>query len=381
MTTHTTTHGSFVPRDNGAAEHFPVKPLKPQIALARALAVEDPAALFTPPIPLRAIQALSHNTRRAYRADWCTFVECCRRFGFLPLPASAEAVETFIEWRSPEQEKLVEAKAYRYVRAGEPRDPLSAAALTRALSAIGAVHRWLALPDPTQDEDVTATLKINIDGRRVQKQKDPLRWAQIEVALTTLGDDLRSLRNKAMVALAHSTLLRRAELVASQHEDYRRTPGEEHARLVVTRTKTKDADEEIFRHVTREAVEHLERWLKAAEIKSGPMFRGVTPNNRVKNEALNAAQVSRIFKEIARVAGVHDIERIGGHSTRIGATHDLKVFGADTLDIMHEGRWASHKMPKRYLDGLESERGAMAQMARARMVQSRSEENTSESDS
>lgn len=29
----------------------------------------------------------------------------------------------------------------------------------------------------------------------------------------------------------------------------------------------------------------------------------------------------------------------------IGATHDLKLFGADTLDIMQQGRWESHTNP------------------------------------
>ena len=48
------------------------RPLKPDVALARQLAAHDPTALFTPPIPLRRIQAKSLNTRRAYRADWCT---------------------------------------------------------------------------------------------------------------------------------------------------------------------------------------------------------------------------------------------------------------------------------------------------------------------
>lgn len=343
-----------------------VRPLKPDVALARSLALTDPAALFTPPIPLRRIQAKSPNTRRAYRADWCTFVECCEQRGFQPLPAAPEAVEAFIEWRSPEQPHLIEEQAYRYLRAGEPRRPLSAAALDRAIAAISAVHRWLQYPDPTQDEDVRATRDINTEKRRVQRQKDPLRWAQIEVALAAMENDLRSLRNKALVAMAHSTLLRRAELVARQVEDYRRVDGESFARLVVGYTKTQDEEEEVFRHLTPEAVAHLERWLAAASITEGPLFRGVTPNHRVKSTALTSAQVARIFKDVARLAGVVNVERIGGHSTRIGATQDLKLFGADTLDIMQEGRWESHKMPKRYLRGLSSDDGAMARMARDR---------------
>jgi hypothetical protein len=96
------------------------------------------------------------------------------------------------------------------------------------------------------------------------------------------------------------------------------------------------------------------------------LFRGLTPNWRVKSSALCAAEVGRTFKVIARLAGIADISRIGAHSTRIGATHDLKLFGADTLDIMQDGGWKSPLMPKRYLQGLETDRGSMARMSRAR---------------
>ena len=336
--------------------------LTPELALARAIATDQPAELFSSSLGFRPVQALAENTRRAYRADWASFVQCCALHGHLHLPATPAAVETFIEWRSPEQPALVEQQMYKFVGPGAPRAPVSSASLSRALAAIAAVHRWLRLANPVDDEGVTAALRINTRGRRTQSHKDPLRWEHLERAMQRMGEDLWALRDKAMVSVAYTTMLRRAELVALTVSDYRRVPGEHFGRMALRTTKTDDGQHEKYRHVSAEAVIHLETWLAAAKIGQGALFRGITPDRRVKAIALGAAEVGRTFKIIARLAGIEDISRIGAHSTRIGATHDLKVFGADALDIMHEGGWKSPMMPNRYRKGLESDEGAMARM-------------------
>lgn len=340
--------------------------LDPEIALARELAVHAPRKLFDPHEGLRAIQALAANTRRAYGSDWLCFVECCRIYGHSALPATSAALETFIEWRSPEQPRLLEQGMYKYVRMGEARRPASSASLSRALAAIAAVHAWLGFEDPTTVRRVRDTYKINTSGRRVQRHKDPLRWAALEAAFDKLGDDLPALRARALAAIAYSTLFRRAELVSLQVDDYERVLGTDYGRIAVRKTKTEDGTEQKYRHVSAAATAHLDRWTAAARIHSGPLFRGLTAQGRVKETALPAGEVARTFKYLAALAGIKDIQRIAGHSTRIGATHDLKAFGADTLDIMHDGGWKSPMMPKRYLQGYASDEGAMARMARAR---------------
>lgn len=358
--------GEWIPAAAAAADDA----LSPEVALGRDYAVNNPRALFEPQLGLRSVQKLASNTRRGYAADWEAFVECCRRHGFRPAPASAAAVETFIEWRSPEPppetKEGEKPKFYKYVKPGMARQPLSAWSLRRALAAIGAVHRWLKYADPTRDQDVKDTLKINVAGRQVQSHKDPLRWEHLERAFAQMGEDLWGLRDKALASVGHSTMFRRSELVALTVEDYRRERGQAFGRMVVRNTKTEDPKDLKFRHVAPEAVRYLEAWLKAANITRGPLFRGITPNRVVMETALGAGEVARTLKIIARLAGIQDVSRIAGHSTRIGATHDLKLFGADTLDIMQDGGWKSPMMPKRYLQGLESDRGAMARMSAAR---------------
>jgi integrase len=150
----------------------------------------------------------------------------------------------------------------------------------------------------------------------VQSTQDPLRWVRIAPALEAMGDEQRSLRNKAMVATAHATVLRRAELVALERKHFRRDPTEDHGHMVVAKTKADDATMEKCRHLTPEAVVHLERWLAAANITTGWLFCGITPDGRLRSNALGAGEVVRIFKGIARVAGLNDISRIAGHATR-----------------------------------------------------------------
>ena len=339
----------------------------PEIALARNVAVEDPALLFEPRLGVRALQQLAPNTLRGYRSDWITFVECCDRHGRTPLPASPSAIEVFIEWRSPLQDELVENGSYKYLRASDERRPSSAAALNRALAAISCVHRALRCADPTADADVKAALQINIRGRRLQGQKDPLRWSELERALQLMGDDLWARRNRALAAVANSTLFRRSELVALSVEDYVRLPTNE-GRMLVRKTKTEDPTYRKYRHLNATTVEYLDAWLTSANISEGPIFRGITPDQRIKIEALGAGEVARIFKSIAQLAGL-DSARISGHSTRIGGAHDLKVFGADTLDIMHDGGWKSPQMPARYIEGLAADESSSAKLGRARRAE------------
>ncbi len=334
-----------------------------EILRGRHLASHDPAGLFQWS-GIRSIQALPHNTFRAYRADWCTFVQCCQLHGHAPLPASVASLETFIEWRSPWNKALAERNAYQHCHDPQRRTPASASAVARALSAISAVHVWLRMPDLTGDPDVRATLKINCEWRKTQRPKQPLRWADIERACALMGDDLRSVRNKAMIALAHSTMLRRSELVALHREHYSRATDSEVGEVQITKTKAGTERHTKYRHVRAEAAAHLETWLVAANLTTGPIFCGVDPGGRLRKQALDAGEVARIFKAIGALIG-EPAARIGGHSTRIGAAHDLAEFGAQLPEIMTEGGWTSPQMPSVYLRERNAGQGAMARMAKA----------------
>ena len=87
-----------------------------------------------------------------------------------------------------------------------------ASTVTRWLASLATLHRIADALDPTRDEDVRAARRMPIRGRNAPEQKAPLHWADVERALAELGEELRDLRAKALIAVGYSTMARRAEL-------------------------------------------------------------------------------------------------------------------------------------------------------------------------
>ena len=75
------------------------------------------------------------------------------------------------------------------------------------------------MPDPTKAAVVRNTLKARARRSGGQVQAAPLRWAEVEAISEILPDDLAGLRDKTLLAVAHNTLARRAELVALDVND------------------------------------------------------------------------------------------------------------------------------------------------------------------
>ena len=69
---------------------------------------------------------------------------------------------------------------------------------------------------------------------------------------------------------------------------------------------------------------------------------GIDSGGRISRSSLNSGQVNRIYKRIARDARLDEfiIERISGHSMRVGAAQDLLNSGASMPIIMQRGRWS-----------------------------------------
>lgn len=356
----------FLPRRPAVTD--PLEPagtlVSAETAALRAQTLDTPAQFFDLALQLnfRPLQARSRNTQRAYAADWASFVECCRRFGHVPLPASPAAVETFIEYSSEYDASV----PYKYVPAEMPRRNVRASSLARAIAAIGAVHTWLQVPNPVTHPDVKDTLKINTRGRAHKRAKAPLTWEVIERGIAALGTELEDLRAKALVAVAFSTMLRRSELVALQVEDFEPNENGEDGLMWLRRSKGDQDGLGEHRYVMPAARDHLERWLRAANLRAGAIFRRLNRNGEPLEAALHPNQVARCFKQIAGCAGLDParIERIAGHSTRIGATHELGRDGASLPELMLAGGWKSPQMPALYLRELAVSAGAMAKWAK-----------------
>ena len=83
-------------------------------------------------------------------------------------------------------------------------------------------------------------------------------------------------------------------------------------------------------------------------------------------ERLDPSQLPRIFKQMARRAGLPPamIDGLSGHSTRVGAAQDMIAAGIELPAILQAGRWKSPAMVNRYGERLLARRSGAAQLAR-----------------
>jgi hypothetical protein len=152
------------------------------------------------------------------------------------------------------------------------------------------------------------------------------------------GESLRADRERAMLCVAYETLARRGEFVALEVRDiafYPNGTGE----ALIRRGKT-DAEGQVFR-----------RLIGKAQI----------------GRPLNPGSIAPIFKRVAQWIGMPEriIDRVRGHSTRVGATQDLAALDIDLAAITLGGGWKSTRMPLQYAEKINAARSGMARAAAA----------------
>ena len=211
-----------------------------------------------------------------------------------------------------------------------------ATTVQRWRASLSMLHRIADADDSTRSEDVKAARRALARGRMAPDRKAPLRRPEVSRALETLGSTSRDLRAKALIAVAYSTLARRAELVELRVEDL--TFSADGDGTVTLRTKGGHLRE---RYLAREARAAFQKWLDQAEIESGPAFRRLERHRGTGERTITTAEVARNFKRIAALVGLDptSVSRISAHSTRIGAAQDLTASGAALPEIMLAGGW------------------------------------------
>ncbi len=284
--------------------------------------------------------AFADNTQRARRADWIVFSDWCVQNGLAALPALPETVARFID------------------AMGATKKP---ATVRRYVSTIATAHAAAEIGNPCARSAVKLALsRLQRTQPTRQKQATALAWEHIDIALSNIGEGLRTLRDRALVLVAYDTLLRRDELANLFVDDLSMQPNGS-ATLLVRRSKVDQTGEGASKWLAAGTVEHLNAWLEIANIRDGKLFRGVYNSGKV-GDALSAEGVHRALKRLARLAGI--TEGVSGHSCRVGATQDMVAAGVDLSAVMHAGSWKSVRMPVRYAEQLLAARSGMAQLAK-----------------
>ena len=337
---------------------------------ARRLSVERSAAVLPEEVRQR-IASYAENTQRALRFDLYAWHDWCadptRHADRAPRPSwpiRGALLAEFIFAHSP-------FKRVRGVWQPDPKAPparcRTAKTVGRYVSSLCALHRAAGYRDDlTQDQAVRTALRMIRRGRMASKQKQPLRLEHLLAVLELPASTAQQIRDRAMLALAYTAMLRRSELVALQYSDILWEFGDGSGAVRIARSKSDQQALGQSRHVAPFVAEAIQRWVTHAGIRNGPLFRGLYRNGRLRATAISASEVPILFRRLYGRLGLSAAltRGISGHSARIGGAQCLLIAGASLVGIMNAGGWTSTTMPALYTRDLNPSEGAMARMLR-----------------
>jgi len=165
-------------------------------------------------------------------------------------------------------------------------------------------------------------------------------------------DRLLGLRDRALLLLGFSGAFRRSELVALDVEDLEFTGDG----LVVTQRRGKTDQEGVGRKIGIPfggnpdtcPVRAVRKWLDAAAVMSGPVFRSVNRHGHVQPGRLSDKAVAIVVKRHAPAAGLDPL-RYAGHSLRAGLATAAAAAGASERSIMNQTGHRSVPMVRKYI--------------------------------
>jgi len=183
-------------------------------------------------------------------------------------------------------------------------------------------------------------------GKKRPADGDVLR----DMLRTIDGEDLRSYRDRALLAIGMAGAFRRSELVAI-------TVGRvsDDTRGLLVRVPTSKTDQEGRGHSVAipdgrrlEPVRHYRAWLAKAAIDSGPVFRKLTPQGRLTEQPMSAQGVALVVKAAAQSAG-YPAALFSGHSLRAGFLTEAGRQNANLFKMREHSRHASIDMVAEYV--------------------------------
>jgi len=279
--------------------------------------------------------AYAPSTIRAYKANFERFIEFCEKLKICALPADPEKVANYVA---------------HLTKCG-----LKSSSIRIAVASISSIHRLNELSDPTQHSSVRIEMRrIHRTLGRSSKQAFGITRQIHKKLLSVLGDDLRSIRDKAILLTAYDTMCRRSELASIRVEDLQFSQsGTAYIRLRKSKTDQESIGKLI--QISPEAKKAINAWIQAGNLMNeGYLFKAIYARTAI-TQGIRGNQLNRIFKRIAIAANLDPqiISRISGHSFRVGAAQDMASAGASLPMLLNRGRWSKTDTVMRYIEGTQ----------------------------
>ena len=263
---------------------------------------------------------LTEATWKAYKADRNALLEWGHRNGVEVLPATPNTVTNYVS---------------------SMEGVLATSTICRRVAFWSWWHDSNDLdPNPCRSRVVRQALKGLRHRSDRPRQARPLSSTDLARMVVATPEDLRGLRDRAVLVVGLALGRRRSELVALDVEDLSWL---DHGRtgysVTIRRSKTdqEGKGDTVFLPETRSAlcpVHHLRAWLQAGEITEGPLFRSVDRFGVVGGR-LSDRSVSTIVRGASIRAGLPE-GQWSGHSLRAGFVTDLARRGASTRSIARQ---------------------------------------------
>lgn len=281
-------------------------------------------------------KASADATKRAYTSDWRIFVAWCGERGISPLPATPAVVAAFL--------------------AREADRGIARSSIGRRLAAIVFAHRAADIIPPTEQAGAVLLDRAMRGIRREKRQqrqtkKHPADGDILRDMLRGIvGDDVRSMRDRALLAVGMGGAFRRSELVALTISDVKFTPAG--LEILVPYSKGDQLGEGELVVIPERpriaAVALLRAWIDTAAIIDGPLFRKLTPQGRLTAKSMSDKGVAIVVKARAAAAG-YDPALFSGHSLRAGFLTEAGRQGANPFRMKEHSRHKSLEMVSEYV--------------------------------
>jgi integrase len=274
-------------------------------------------------------------TLRAYASDLKNFEDWCAQHGLVALPATPDVVGAYL------------------AAAGEG---YAMQTLRRRVAAIARASGVAGHPLDTKHPAIRETLRgIGRTHGSRGRRSAALTTAELRKLSRVCEPGLAGDRDRALLLIGCAGALRRSELVALDVE--RLTWSNDGVRLLLEKSKTDKAGEgfEIMivfgRHEDTCPIRALRRWLDAAAIMSGPVFRKVNKAGRVETRRLSEDAVRQILLRRAALAEVKGslAEPISPHGLRAGFVTTAYRNGVPDEEIMGHTRHRSLTTMRSYV--------------------------------
>jgi site-specific recombinase XerD len=296
------------------------------------------------------LKAFNQNTLKSYKSDLKTIDEILG--GVTTLPFTVDLVKNYI------QKCFVAGHAPTTVN--------------RRIVALSWAHRAAGLPDPTLDGMVQNMLrsvrKDRVENNWQPDRVPPLTLKQIiKMIGASQGDDIRSIRDRALILVGFFGAYRESELANITFESIYSSDLGFAIRMGVSKTDQTGSKGHYkaipklpkaqARYCPYRALEH---WMNQIGLHEGLVFRGFTTIQRkvngkkiselkiggfkkdkctheVKPVKLSHYSINQAIKSMAKRAGLKQANKYAGHSLRSGFVTQLRGSVEDAMIIRQTG--------------------------------------------